>query len=87
MLHEVSLVNSIGVVVIEVLDPLLQPGVLQALVDGEREQVDVGVQRELVHGVDSPHVVHHKEEYGGPLGARSVPLDTYTSTHTCTCTE
>lgn len=55
------LVDGVGVVVIEVDDALLQARVLQALVDGVAEELDVGVQGELVHGVNAAHVIHHEE--------------------------
>lgn len=47
------LINSKRVEFIEVIDPVLQLSALRAAVDGVREQVDVGVQRKLVHGVDA----------------------------------
>ena len=55
------LVHCEGVVVIEILDPLLQARVLQTLVDGVGEEFDVGVQGELIHGVNAAHVIHHEE--------------------------
>ena len=68
------LVHGVGVVVVEVVDALLQARVLQALVDGVGEELDVGVQGELVHGVDAAHVVHDEEEDGGALGTRTIAL-------------
>ena len=73
------LVHSIGVEVVEVPDTLLQSRVLQALVDGVAEELYVGIQGELVHGVDATHVVHHEEQEGGSLSTRPVTLG---KTHT-----
>lgn len=70
------LVYGVGVEVVEVAYPLLQPGVLQGLVYGVTEQLYVGVQGELVHGVYPTHVVHHKEQEGGTLSTRPVALET-----------
>lgn len=72
------LVHSIGVVVVEVANALLKAWMLQALVDGVTEELNVGIQGKLVHGVDTAHVVHHKKEERGPLGTSSVALE-----HTC----
>lgn len=62
-------------VVIEVLYPLLQSWVLQTLLNGVGEEVYVGVQGELVHGVDTTHVVHDKEQERGSLGTQAIALD------------
>ena len=59
---------------VDVVNPLLKLGVLKTLVDGETEEVDVGVQGELVHGVNPTHVIHHKEENGSTLRAGPVTL-------------
>ena len=69
------LINSISMVIIEVLDPLLKTGVLQALVNGVGEELYVGVKGKLVHGVDASHVIHHKEEDGSPLSTRTISLE------------
>ena len=69
------LVDGKGVVVVEVGDAFLEPWVLQALVDGVGEELDVGVEGELVHGVNATHVVHHKEEDGCSLSTWTVALD------------
>ena len=61
-------------VVVEVGDSLLQLGASLTLLNGHDEQLDVGVQRELVHGVDATHVVQHKEQDRGSLGTRAVTL-------------
>lgn len=69
-----SPVNGVCVVGVEVLDALLQLVTAFAFLDAEVEQVDVGVQGELVHGVDAAHVVQDGEQDGGPLGTRPVGL-------------
>ena len=61
------LVHCVGVVVVEVLDSLFKARVFQTLVDGVGEEFDVGIEGELVHGVNTAHVVHHEEENGCPL--------------------
>ena len=61
-------------VVIEVGDPLLQLVAAGALLHAEVEQVYVGVQGELVHGVDAAHVVQHEEQDGGAQRTRTVAL-------------
>lgn len=59
---------------VEVLDALLQLVAALALLDAEVEQLNVGIQGELVHGVDATHLVEDGEEDGGPLGTRPVGL-------------
>ena len=61
-------------VVVQVGNALLQLGAAPALFCAEAEQVNVGVQRELVHGVDAAHVIENKEENGGSLGTPTVGL-------------
>ncbi len=68
------MVDCVGVVVIEVLNPLLKARVLQTFVDGAGEEPYVGVQGELVHGVDATHIVHHKEQERGTLGTGTIAL-------------
>lgn len=67
-------VHSIGVVGVEVLYPFLQLVAALALLNAEVEQLNVGVQGELVHGVHATHLVEDGEKDGGPLGTRSVGL-------------
>lgn len=67
-------VHGVGVVGVEVLDTFLQLVAALALLDAEVEQFNVGIQGELVHGVDATHLVEDGEEDGGPLGARPVGL-------------
>ena len=68
------LVDGKRVKVVEIADALLKSWMLQALVDGVGEQLNVGVERELVHGIDTSHVVHDKEENRCPLSTRPVAL-------------
>ena len=68
------LVDSKSVIVIEVLDPLFKTWVLQALVNGVGEELNVGVQGKLVHWVNTSHVVHHKEEDRSPLSTWTITL-------------
>lgn len=67
-------VDSIGVVVIQVVDAVLQLIAAVALVNAEDKEADVGIQGELVHGVNSAHVIEHEEQHRGPLGTRTVSL-------------
>ena len=67
-------VDSVGVVLVQVVDAVLQLVAAMALVDAEDKEADVGVQGELVHRVDAAHVVEHEEQHRGPLGARAVSL-------------
>ena len=69
-------VDSIGVVFIEADDALIQFVAALAFLDGQNEEVDVGIQGELVHGVHTAHVVQHKEQDGRSLGTWTVPLST-----------
>lgn len=48
---------------VEIVDPVLELLRLGAAVDGVGEEVDVGVQRELVHGVDARQVVQREEQH------------------------
>ena len=59
---------------VDEVDPFLQFWVLQTLLDGFAEEADVGIQGELVHGVDPPHVSHHEEQDGGALSTGSIAL-------------
>lgn len=65
-------VHGVGVVLVQVVDAVLQLVAAVALVDAEDEEVDVGVQRELIHGVDTAHVVEHEEQNRRPLGTRAL---------------
>ena len=56
------LVNGKGMEVIEVANAFFKTWMLQAFIDGVGEEFDVGIQRELVHGVNATHVIHHKEK-------------------------
>ena len=57
-------VDSVGVVVIQALDALLQFVTLGALLNADQEQVIVGVQGELVHGIYARQVIQYKIEDG-----------------------
>ena len=69
-------VDSIGVVFIEADDALIQFVAALAFLDGQHEEVDVGIQGELVHGVHTAHVIQHKEQDGCSFGTWTVPLST-----------
>lgn len=56
-----SLVYRVCVELIEVINAVLQLAALGAAVNGVVEQIDVRVQRELVHGVDAGQVVQSEE--------------------------
>lgn len=55
-------VDSIGVVFIQVVNAVLQLVAAMALINAEDKEADVGIQRELVHGVDAAHVIEHEEQ-------------------------
>lgn len=55
LLH--SLVHCISVEIIQILNSNLEVGTPLALVNGVVKQIDVGVQRELVHRIDLSHVI------------------------------
>lgn len=61
-------------VVIEFGDPLLQFVAAKALFNAQVEQVNVGIERELVHGVYAAHIVQHKEQDGSTLGTGAISL-------------
>lgn len=61
-------------VLVEEADSLVQLSAPMAFGDAEVKQVNVGIQGELVHGVDLAHVVQDKEEDGGPLSTGAVGL-------------
>lgn len=67
-------VHSIGVVVVEIGDSFLQFGRPGRLLNGQDEQLNVGVQRKLVHGIDTSHVIEDEEKCRRSLGTRSVTL-------------
>lgn len=62
-------------ILVEVDDPLLQFRAALTLLNGQDEQLDVRVQGELVHGVDTAHVVEDEEQDGGSLGTGAVALE------------
>ena len=70
-----SLVDGVGVVLVELVDSLLKLGAARRLVDRQVEQLNVRVQRELVHRVDAAHVVEHEEEDRRARGAWTVALE------------
>lgn len=55
LLH--SLVHCISVEIIQILNSNLEVGTPLALVNGVVKQIDVGIQRELVHRIDLTHVI------------------------------
>lgn len=59
---------------IQVVNAVLQLVAAMALVNAEDKEADVGIQRELVHGVDAAHVIEHEEQDGCPLGTWAVSL-------------
>ena len=62
-------VDSIGVVVIQALDALLQLIALGTLLNADEEQVVVGIQGELVHGVHASQVIQYKVQDGSTYTA------------------
>ena len=68
------LIHGKSVIIVEVGYAFLEARVLQAFVNGGAEELDVGVQGELVHGIDAAHVVHHEEKERGSLRTWSVAL-------------
>ena len=61
-------------VVIQVLYSYLQVGTPLALLDRVVEQIDVRVERELVHRIYLAHVIQNEKQDRGSLRARSVAL-------------
>lgn len=59
-------------IIVEIVDPLVQLGILRTLFDRCREEIDVRVERELVHWIDEAHIVEDEEEYGSALRARPI---------------
>ena len=57
-----------------VFQALLQDGVGQGAPEGVLEDVEVGGQGVLIHGVDGREVAEHEEEDGSTLGRLSVPV-------------
>lgn len=55
-------VESISMVVVEIRNSVLQNLSFLAFLNRHKEDVDVGVQGKLVHGVYIGHVSQHKEE-------------------------
>ncbi len=71
------LVDGVCVVLVKIIDALLKARVFETLVNRVREQLRVGVQRELVHGVDTAHVIHDEEQKRSPLCTRLITLQYY----------
>ncbi len=76
-------VDSISVVSVEVVYPLLQFVAAGAALYTQGEQVDVGVQRELIHGIYTAQIIQYKEQDGRPLGAGAVGLNKHKHTEWC----
>lgn len=74
-------VDGISVVSVEVVYPLLQFVAAGAALYTQGEQVDVGVQRELIHGIHTAQIIQYKEQNGRPLGTGAVGLNTHKHTH------
>lgn len=53
-------------VVVQALDALLQLVILGALLDADKEEVIVGIQGELVHGVHASQIIQHEVQDGSP---------------------
>lgn len=73
-------INGISVVSVEVVYPLLQFVAAGAALYTQGEQVDVGVQRELIHGIYTAQIIQYKEQDGRPLGTGAVGLNTHKHT-------
>lgn len=73
-------VDSISVVPVEVVYSLLQFVAAGAALYTQRKQGDVGVQRELIHGIYKAQIIQHEEQDGRPLGTRAVGLNKHTHT-------
>lgn len=56
-------VDSIGMIVVQIFNAVLQLSASMALVNAEYKEADVGIQRELVHGVNATHVIEHEEQH------------------------
>ena len=76
ILFEYILVHSISVVVIQILYSYFQVGAPLTLLNGVVKQVDVRVQRELVHRIYLAHVIQDEEQDRGSLCAWPVTLTT-----------
>ena len=63
-------------VVVQVLNSYLQVGTPLTLLNGVVEQIDVRVERELVHRIYLTHVIQNEKQDRGSLRARSVTLAT-----------
>lgn len=63
-------------VVVQVLYSYLQVGAPLALLNRVVEQIDVRIERELVHRIDLAHVIQNEKQDRGSLRAWSVPLAT-----------
>nr|CAD7395755.1 unnamed protein product [Timema poppensis] len=72
--YEVIPVDSIGVILIKEYDSLLQDGATLALFRRYNEEGDVGIQGELVHGVDLRHIIQDKEQDRSPLRTWPIAL-------------
>ena len=67
-------VDSIGMVLIQILYSLLQFRTSLTFLNGHDEQLDVSIQGELIHRVNTTHIIQDKEQDGGSLSRRSVAL-------------
>lgn len=74
-------VDSVSVVPVEVVYPLLQFVAAGAALYTQGKQGDVGVQRELIHGIYTAQILQHEEQDRRPLGTWAVGLNKHTNTH------
>lgn len=61
-------------VLVQAIDPLGQVCPFGALVDGEHKQSVVCIEGELIHGIDSAHVVQDEKKNCSAFRARSISL-------------
>ena len=73
-MFEYILVHSISVVVIQILYSYFQVGAPLTLLNGIVKQVNVRIERELVHRVYLAHIIQDEEQDRGSLCAWPVTL-------------
>ena len=67
----------------DVSQSFLQDRIGHGLLEGELEDLQVGGQRVLVHGVHQRHFCQNEEEDGSPLSGRSVAVSQLLNVDRC----
>ena len=61
-------------ILVEVDNAILEFLTALRFVDGQVEQVHIGIERKLVHRIYGTHVIENEEQYGGSFRTQPITL-------------